>query len=115
MTVKVSLMLLLAQAAAAIVCPPHICENTECPPVKTCHGRLSTEGSFCGCCEVCIHELGFGKPCSYSPLLGVPSASQCGRGLICDPRVNVCIPALWYIAHQHNGRSTKTASHVFSE
>ncbi|KAH6940996.1 hypothetical protein HPB50_011852 [Hyalomma asiaticum] len=63
MTANVWLMLLLAQAAAGMVCPPHICEDTQCPPVKTCRGRLSTEGSFCGCCKVCIQQLGEGLCC----------------------------------------------------
>uniref|UniRef100_A0A6G5A7E0 Putative cystine knot toxin n=1 Tax=Rhipicephalus microplus TaxID=6941 RepID=A0A6G5A7E0_RHIMP len=116
MTVMVWVMLMLAQAAVAIVCPPHVCENTKCPrpPVKTCRGRLSPQWSFCGCCKVCIHESGFGEPCTYSPLLGVPSASQCARGLICDPRASVCIPALWYIAHHFDGRNIKTTSRRLS-
>ncbi|XP_075529153.1 uncharacterized protein LOC142560738 isoform X2 [Dermacentor variabilis] len=60
MTESQWLVLLIAQVVAAFVCPPNICEKAKCPHVsaETCHGRLSTEGSLCGCCEVCMHELG---------------------------------------------------------
>ncbi|XP_075731966.1 uncharacterized protein LOC119183243 [Rhipicephalus microplus] len=92
MTVMVWVMLLLAQAAVAIVCPPHVCESTKCPrlPVKTYHGRLSTQGSFCGCCKVCIQESGIGNPCVPSGLC--PGPSECKESLYCDPDQRACLP-----------------------
>lgn len=104
MTVTQWLMLLIVQGATAFVCPPHVCENTTCPhvSVETCHGRLSTEGSFCGCCMICVPELELGQPCMYLTLFGVPATSKCAKGLICDSYTHVCSRPRWHITPEHN-------------
>ncbi|XP_075529121.1 uncharacterized protein LOC142560714 [Dermacentor variabilis] len=92
MMLKLFGALLLVSAACAIVCPPNYCDSVNCPQIKAedCHGRLSTEGSVCGCCEACIRWIDVDQPCPFSALRGVPLRAECKPGLVCDPSTNVC-------------------------
>ena len=60
-------MLLLFIVATAVVssqalfqCPPNYCDGQVCAELtsKTCYGVIKTRGSWCGCCDVCIKQLG---------------------------------------------------------
>ena len=45
---------------AMFYCPPGICDTYPCKPVSesTCDGEFVKNGSYCGCCDHCISELG---------------------------------------------------------
>uniref|UniRef100_A0A6M2E105 Putative conserved secreted protein n=1 Tax=Amblyomma tuberculatum TaxID=48802 RepID=A0A6M2E105_9ACAR len=92
MMLRVCMVLLLVAAVRAIVCPPGFCDSVNCPEVsaENCDGRVSKEGSVCGCCDACIQQLGEGQSCFLSSLRGVPPRSECKSGLFCDPETNVC-------------------------
>lgn len=57
------LLLVLVTAAYAIVCLPGSCKNVKCAEVteETCDGRISINGSLCGCCDMCVAQLGKNK------------------------------------------------------
>ncbi|OWF40579.1 saxiphilin-like [Mizuhopecten yessoensis] len=77
----------------AIVCLPNQCATVRCAAVTedTCNGLVVQNGGFCGCCDACKELLIEGAYCGSGFLLGVPSNSQCGKGLHCDPHTMHCV------------------------
>jgi hypothetical protein len=45
-------------ASQALVCPENVCDGMRCESVENCDGRVDPKGGFCGCCPVCMKQLG---------------------------------------------------------
>lgn len=43
---------------AMILCPHNVCDTLQCPDVTACNGRVNEKGGWCGCCDVCMTQLG---------------------------------------------------------
>ena len=48
----------VACSQAMIFCPPNFCDSKQCDDVTLCSGRVQTKGGVCGCCDVCLAQLG---------------------------------------------------------
>ncbi|KAL4228463.1 Nidogen-2 [Mactra antiquata] len=86
-----ALAVFIAGAHALYVCPHNVCDTVDCAAVDNCNGRVSQGGGWCGCCDVCMTQLGEGELCMSTFLLGVPSTSECGQGLHCDSTTMKCV------------------------
>lgn len=41
-----------------IPCPQNACEVVDCAPMDSCNGRVNLKGGWCGCCDICMTQLG---------------------------------------------------------
>ncbi|XP_050406766.1 thyroglobulin isoform X1 [Patella vulgata] len=89
---KLILLVLVAGwgVSEAIVCPPGICAAVSCLRVDNCDGMVKNSG-YCGCCPVCVKQLGENESCMQSIFIGVPATAECGEGLTCDILHAKCI------------------------
>ncbi|KAM7315705.1 hypothetical protein ISCGN_005488 [Ixodes scapularis] len=73
------------------VCPPGYCSNETCTEIEHCDGIVKPNGSTCGCCSLCVRQLGRGESC-FLDILGGGGAKgvECAKGLYCDPRTVTC-------------------------
>ena len=62
----------VASSHALFQCPPNYCDGQVCAELtsKTCYGVIKTGGSWCGCCDVCVKQLGE-KFCCIILLTGI--------------------------------------------
>lgn len=44
--------------AKRIVCILSDCESFTCEPINECDGVIKRNGGFCGCCDICVIQLG---------------------------------------------------------
>uniref|UniRef100_A0A4Q8K5Q2 U11-Hexatoxin-Hc1a_1 n=1 Tax=Hadronyche cerberea TaxID=1107879 RepID=A0A4Q8K5Q2_HADCE len=82
---RVFLIAFLVTLAQSIVCLKDSCNNVTCQP--TCCQRnqiLVKNGGFCGCCDLCVTQLGEGEMCPIRLEGGTPPTSSCAAGLICS-------------------------------
>ncbi|KAG0420872.1 hypothetical protein HPB47_003214 [Ixodes persulcatus] len=73
------------------VCPAWYCSNETCTKIEHCDGIVKLNGSTCGCCPLCVRQLGRGESC-FLDILGGGGAKgvECASGLFCDPRTVTC-------------------------
>ncbi|XP_053202142.1 uncharacterized protein LOC128387030 [Panonychus citri] len=73
----------------AIVCTPSYCATVLCKQIgpNDCDpgSVYKPNGGFCGCCPVCIEQLGEGQSCGPSLMIrgGPPPTSECRSPLVC--------------------------------
>ncbi|KAM7315704.1 hypothetical protein ISCGN_005487 [Ixodes scapularis] len=68
------------------VCMPGFCKTVKCEEIEPtkCEGVVKYRASVCGCCPVCVKQLGFGDFCNIAVPLGARTApAECGEALVC--------------------------------
>jgi len=97
MKVFITVLCMFAVSQAAVLCPDNACDNVKCETSLTAEscsnngGLLKVKAGFCGCCDMCVQQLGEGDDCSSSMLIGVPATSECtGKDLYCDFKSRTC-------------------------
>lgn len=52
-------VVLVVSARGMIVCPPNICATINCTtPIINCKGIIKPGAGWCGCCDLCVTQLG---------------------------------------------------------
>ena len=54
----VCMALLVAATQALIQCPENACALVRCTQVENCEGKVSVAGGWCGCCDLCVVQIG---------------------------------------------------------
>ncbi|KAF8782886.1 hypothetical protein HNY73_013119 [Argiope bruennichi] len=87
----VILILIGATVSNAIVCAPDYCDSVKCKPVScSSNQEYKKDGSFCGCCPVCLTVIQKGGSCGSLFIRGVPPTITCAKGLRCDSDTGTC-------------------------